>query len=182
MKLKTVRMKRKCVPQSKFDRKTVLKLFNIFIEMYTIRVILFESFIWTIFLEVKTISFKYITTVCQLCWVFCWNAGFRICLYAYSYLISAASCNTTHNCSPYADCLYNPMTSSYECKCLSEFIGDGYNCVDARQIQQSTHNKPDTTVPSCLIGKCWCPTDYILHNNLCVRSNFAGQGESDGMS
>nr|XP_018901687.1 PREDICTED: nidogen-2-like [Bemisia tabaci] len=94
-------------------------------------------------------------------------------------LPTSASCNTTHNCSPYADCLYNPMTSSYECKCLSEFIGDGYNCVDARQIQQSTHNKPDTTVPSCLIGKCWCPTDYILHNNLCVRSNFAGQGESD---
>lgn len=43
-------------------------------------------------------------------------------------LITVVPCNQVNNCDINADCLYDPNTATYTCKCRLGYEGDGFSC------------------------------------------------------
>ncbi|XP_015113339.1 nidogen-2 isoform X5 [Diachasma alloeum] len=76
-------------------------------------------------------------------------------------------CNLANNCSPQGECTYDHQKQSHVCLCLPGFVGDGYNCY----AEQSPE-------PNCANGVCWCPPEWEVRDNACVRSQSQNLGSS----
>ncbi|XP_011690826.1 PREDICTED: nidogen-2 isoform X2 [Wasmannia auropunctata] len=76
-----------------------------------------------------------------------------------------ASCNEEDNCSPNGHCSFDGDRKEYVCVCRQGYVGDGYTCYSEYDVTTT-----DVPQPQCLIGTCWCPTGWDLHDNkTCVR-------------
>ena len=42
--------------------------------------------------------------------------------------VPVVPCNEVNNCSPHAQCLYDPSVSDYRCRCNRGYDGDGIAC------------------------------------------------------
>ncbi|XP_059485330.1 nidogen [Neocloeon triangulifer] len=68
------------------------------------------------------------------------------------------SCNTAHNCSPYATCKFSHENSAFKCVCIPGYHGDGYACESNSNYKYIDPNAPN---PDCDQDECECPEGYI---------------------
>ncbi|XP_067009862.1 nidogen isoform X2 [Anabrus simplex] len=90
-------------------------------------------------------------------------------------LSSQDTCDIANNCSPFATCYYNENTGSHACACLPGYQGDGYSCVDDTLL----NNTDWAPSPTCLLGVCWCPSEYEIIGSSCVLRNETGEEEGN---
>ena len=78
----------------------------------------------------------------------------------------------THVCDSNAECVNKDK--SYDCKCNTGYVGDGFSCGDLNECMSGSH-KCDTDKTSCLniIGSyaCPCTAGYVGINGNCVDIN-----------
>ncbi|CAH0560102.1 unnamed protein product [Brassicogethes aeneus] len=94
------------------------------------------------------------------------------------------SCHVNNNCSPYGICSINPRTNQYNCECLPNYEGNGYECrpkyttttptTTTEEITTTEYpTEPSRIINRCLMGVCWCPQGYKTQPNskYCIPAN-----------
>ena len=85
--------------------------------------------------------------------------------------VNAQSCNQVNNCHSNGQCIYEPTTSQYLCRCNEGFIGDGYQCKKSSG-EVSCDQQSDVCSPNAD-----CVVDPSVQKSICqCRQGFRGDG------
>jgi nidogen (entactin) len=85
------------------------------------------------------------------------------------------SCNVVNRCHPYAQCIYVPSTSDYECRCNPGYEGDGMECTKTDECNDNSEcekNEQCTYHPISSRYECTCKPGFSMDtNDRCVPSD-----------